>query len=76
MTTTQQIESFTAFAKAVTQQEGEDISLDEIYDRWWEKQHRDEDFEAIKAAVQDYEQGDRGELGRDVLSELRAVSLN
>jgi len=73
MTATQQIENFTAFAKAITQQEGEDISLDEIYSRWWQEQHRDEDFEAIQAAVKDYENGDRGELARDILTELRAA---
>lgn len=72
MTASQQIENFTAFAKTITQQEGEQISLDEIYERWWNEQHRDEDLAAIKAAVKDYENGDPGELARDVLAELRA----
>jgi len=54
MTATQQIENFTAFAKALAQQEGEGISLDEIYDRWWQEQKRNEDLEAIQTAVKDY----------------------
>jgi hypothetical protein len=75
MTATQQIEDFTAFAKALAQQEGEDISLDEIFDRWWQEQHRNEDLEAIQAAVKDYENGDRCEIARDVLTDLRASEL-
>ena len=75
MTATQQIENFTAFAKAITQQEGEDISLDEIFDRWWQEQHRNEDLEAIQAAEKDYENGDPCELARDVLNDLRAAEL-
>ncbi len=73
MTATQQIENFTAFAKAITRQEGEGISLDEIYGRWWQEQHREEDREAIQAAVEDYKNGDRGELARNVLTELRTA---
>ena len=72
MTTSEQIAEFTAFAKIVTQQEGEEVSLDEIYDRWWQKRHTEEDLAAIKAAVEDYHLGDRGELARDVLAELRS----
>ncbi len=73
MTATQQIENFTAFAKALTQQEGEEISLDEIYSRWWDKQHRDEDFAAIQEAVVSYEAGERGRPAEQFLTERRAA---
>lgn len=71
MTATQQIESFTAFAKAITEQEGENISLDEIYDRWREQHHRDDDLAAIQQAHSDYENGDRGRPAEDVLADFR-----
>ncbi len=48
ISTTEQINDFAAFALTVTQQEGEDISLDAIFERWWQERHRDEDLIAIK----------------------------
>ncbi|MEQ8211818.1 MAG: hypothetical protein RH917_18620 [Lacipirellulaceae bacterium] len=72
MSTIEQISDFTKFAMTVAEQEGSDISLDVIYDRWREEAYRDEDARAILAAARDYENGERGELVEDVLAELRA----
>lgn len=71
MTTSQQIAEFTAFAKTVAEQEGEHVSLDDIYQRWWDEQHSSEDLAAIQEAHQQYESGERGEDARAVLASIR-----
>ena len=72
MTTSEQIADFTAFAKTISQQEGEDISLDVIYDRWWQHRHREEDLQAIQDAHAEYESGERGEDARTELAKFRS----
>jgi len=72
MSTIEQISAFTKFALSVSEQEGPELSLDAIYDRWRDGLHRDEDAKAILAAARDYENGERGELVEDVLVEFRA----
>ena len=65
MTISEQIADITVFAQAISQQEGEDISLDVIYDRWWQQRHREEDLAAIREAHAEYESGERGEDARE-----------
>lgn len=71
MSATEQLERFTAFARAITRAEGEEISLEEIYSRWWEEQHRDADLAAIEEAHRDYENGDRGRPVEEMLADFR-----
>ena len=72
MTTSELIDDFTAFAKTISQQEGEAISLDVIYDRWWQQRHREEDLAAIQEAHAEYESGERGEDARAELAAFRS----
>ena len=72
MTTSEQLADFTIFAKAITQREGEDISLDVIYERWWQQLHRDDDLAAIREAHAQFESGERGEDARAELAAFRS----
>lgn len=72
MATIEQIEDFTSFAKTISKGEGKRISLDAIYDRWWQKHHQDEDLLAICEADAEYQSGERGELAREELATFRA----
>ena len=73
MTATQQVDAFNEFARALIAQEGEQLSLEEIHQRWWDQQHRDEDLAAIQAAVSSYESGERGRPVDEFLAERRAA---
>ncbi|QEG35071.1 hypothetical protein [Bythopirellula goksoeyrii] len=72
MSTIDQINDFAAFALTITKREGDDISLDVIYDRWWQERHGGEDLLAIQEAHAEYESGHRGELARTELANFRA----
>jgi hypothetical protein len=72
MATTDQINDFTAFAKTISQQEGEDIALDEIFSRFWQERHVLEDVAAIREAHKQYESGERGVEARTELADFRA----
>jgi len=71
MAISEQIKELTAFALTVSQQEGEDISLDVVYERWWQARHQDKDLQAIQEAHAQYESGERGELAREELNNFR-----
>lgn len=70
----EQLADFNAFAAQLLRSDGgaSDLTLEAIYDRWWEDRNRDEDLEAIRASVADYERGERGEDARAELTEHRA----
>jgi len=72
MAITEQLAEFNAFATQLAEQEGEDLTIEQVYDRWWETQHRDEEVAAIAKAHQDYLNGDRGEPAEQVIAEFRA----
>lgn len=72
MATSEQINDFTAFAKTLSRQEGgESLSINDIYERWWEQQHADEDLAAIQEAATAYENGERGRPAEEVLADFR-----
>lgn len=73
MTTSEQLQHFTTFALALTKQEGEHLALDEIFQRWWEENHRDEDLVAIQEAVDSFETGERGRPAKEFLAEQRTA---
>lgn len=66
-----QLAEFNRFAVSLTASEGSDLSIEQIYDRWWAAKHRDEDLAAVQAAVVDFDKGDRGLPAREILAELR-----
>jgi len=72
MTTIEQLNDFSRFAKQVVEQEGKDLPLDVIFDRWHRVAFAEEDLQRIQASASDYEAGERGRPVDDVLSELKA----
>jgi len=72
MATSEQIDAFSRFAKLLSEQQGDELPLDAIFDRWHEEAHRDEDLLRIQASMRDYERGERGQPAEEVLAEFRA----
>lgn len=72
MATIEQIQVFTAFAVQLSAQEGEGISLDEIYDRWREKTLRPTDASAVQASLRDMDQGETGRPFDEFAEEFRS----
>ena len=68
---TEQLAQFNAFTTKLAEQEGDDLTIEQVYDRWWEIQHRDEEAAAIHEAHEAYEAGDRGEPAEQVIAEFR-----
>ncbi|MEM9185418.1 MAG: hypothetical protein AAGB00_02855 [Planctomycetota bacterium] len=72
MSTADQIDDFAAFAHQAVAAGHEQLSIDELYDRWREQRTRDEDLAAIKAALASYDAGERSRPADEVIAELRA----
>lgn len=72
MALSEQIRDLTEFALAISHTEGEDISLEEVYQRWRQARHQQEDLLAVQEAHAEYQTGERGELAREELAEFRA----
>jgi len=71
-TTEQDIDSFAQFAKQkLAQAEGE-LSMDDIYDEWRIQHPPSEDALAIKAALRDMHNGERGQPFDEFVQEFRA----
>jgi hypothetical protein len=66
-----QLDEFTAFAHAFAAKQRTVLTLEQVYDEWWQQKHRDEDLAAIRLAVTDYENGGRGRPAVDVLTDAR-----
>ncbi|MEM8671904.1 MAG: hypothetical protein AAGG48_30585 [Planctomycetota bacterium] len=60
MSTLDQINDFTAFAKSRLGS-GEQVDIDRLYDEWRSKAFGDIDALAIQASIRDLESGERGE---------------
>ncbi len=77
MSINEQLAQFNAFAHELAQQMGGDLTIDEVYDKWWNDHHQTEDLAALKEAHSEYEQGERGRPAAEVLADLqRAKNLN
>ena len=74
MTTIEQLNDFSRFAKQVVEQEGKELPLDIIFDRWHRQAFAEEDLQRIRASASDYESGERGRPVEEVLSEFKAKS--
>lgn len=72
MTTIEQIDDFSQFAKQIIEQEGDDLPLDVIFDRWHRKAFPQEDLLRIQESVSDYESGERGRPVDEFLSEFKS----
>jgi len=60
----EELQSFTAFVQERLESGGGDLSLDEMFDLWRAENPSDalyaENVTALKAAIEDFRQGDRG----------------
>lgn len=70
MTFLEQLADFNAFAEQFLKQPSQSLTIDEVYSKWWEDRHRDEDLAAVLEAHAQYESGERGE---DAFAELEAT---
>ena len=74
MTTIQQLDSFTQYAREQIECGTTDLSLDEIYDAWratTDQRSLDDSVAAVQAAIQDMKNGDTGIEVERHLAELR-----
>jgi len=62
------IEDFTRFAKGHS---SEDITMDELFDRWRERTFQETDALAVEASLRDMEQGDTGRPFKEFAGEFR-----
>lgn len=69
MTTIQQIEDFSRFAKQLVE-EGNELPLDAIFDRWHEEAFREEDLVRVQESVNDFKNGERGRPIEQFLAEF------
>ena len=70
MATAKQIEKFSRFAKQLSDQEGLELPLDVIFERWHAEVHKDDDLLAIRASDRDYNNGERGRPVAEFLQEF------
>ena len=75
-TTEQELDSFTQFAKQRLSSSGDaELSLDELFDLWRAENPADEqyaeDVVAVRAAIKDFKNGDRGTPAREHSDQLR-----
>jgi|CXWL01.1.fsa_nt_gi hypothetical protein len=75
MTTQEQIDSFYRFATEQLANGGSEKSVDELYDQWRSENRAPEEMAeniaAVRAAIDDMNQGDMGRDAADVEWELR-----
>lgn len=72
MATIEQFAELTLYVATLPEEERKTLSVDEIYDRWRAESSQQEDIEAIREAITDYENGDRGRPAEEVMAELRS----
>lgn len=74
-TTEKELDSFTEFAKQRISNEGENVSLDELFDLWRSENPSDElyaeNVAAVSVAIQDFKNGDRGTPAGEHSNQLR-----
>jgi len=64
----EKIEDFTRFAKSHS---SEDVTIDELYDRWRERTFQETDALAVEASLRDMEQGETGRPFDEFAGEFR-----
>ncbi len=71
MRTTELIESFTQFAMTMVDQEGNELSIDDLFDEWRIQHPPTDDLLAINASLRDMENGETGRSFDDFAKEFR-----
>ncbi|MCG8583979.1 MAG: hypothetical protein MI757_04620 [Pirellulales bacterium] len=70
-----QLSQFNAFARATIARQNNELTLDELWDRWRLENpttaEADEDLLAVRAAVNDMNNGDRGVPAREHIDAMR-----
>jgi len=69
MAITEQIADFTAFARLVAEQEGDSISLDDVYQQW--KEIDPNEVAILQERLDSYDAGERGQPANESMAELR-----
>lgn len=72
MTLSEQLDQFNAFANRLAEQMGNELSIDEVYDKWWSDHRQSADLAAIREAHAEYQEGKRGRPAKEVLADLRS----
>jgi hypothetical protein len=72
MATVEQLQDLSHYIETLPQSERELLSVDEIYARWREQAFRDEDFQAVKEAVDSFKNGNRGRPFNEFIAEIKA----
>ncbi len=71
MSIADQIADFTAFAKRLVEERGDEgISLDTVIDQW--QALNQQDVAAVREALESYDAGERGIPAKDAMQQLRA----
>jgi hypothetical protein len=71
MATTELIESFTRYAKEKVDREGNDLSIDDLFDEWRTQYPLADDLLAIKASLRVMENGETGRPFDEFSAEFR-----
>jgi hypothetical protein len=69
MSTLEQIEDFSTFAKSRLGSD-DSVSIDELYSQWRGQAFKDVDQMAVAASVRDLEAGERGQLLDEFIAEF------
>jgi len=69
MAITEQIADFTAFARLLVQQEGDNISLDDAYQQW--KEIDPDEVAVLQNRLESYDAGEQGQPADVSMAELR-----
>ena len=69
MAITEQIADFTAFARLLVHQEGENLSLDDVYQQW--KEIDPDEVAILQNRLDSYDAGERGQPANESMAELR-----
>lgn len=72
MTTYEQLADFSRFTRNVIETEDSSLPLAAIFDRWQSEISRQDDLARIRASVNDFENGERGEPAEQVIAQFRA----
>lgn len=71
MTATEQIDGFTAFAKQLAQEQGDDFSLENAFRQWQTVDHQE--VRILQERMASYEAGEHGRPVSEFLAERRAA---
>jgi len=74
MTVTEQIDDFTAFAKHLADQQGDEFTLEGAFQQW--QSYDPQEVETLRQRLASYDSGERGRPVDEFLAERRAARAN